>query len=104
MYRKENEKIFEECLTHLNQIKYLYQFEIEVLMKELWERLFSQMHVFKEAYEISVLKIDQLKYHHLKVEEPLIKINIPKPYLCQPLSLAQFIGEAKIIEGHEDTE
>ena len=85
MYGKENEKVFSECLTHLDQIKYLYQFEIEVLVRELWERLFSQMHVFKEAYEIAVLKVDQPKYHHLKVEEPLIRIHIPKPYLCQPL-------------------
>lgn len=67
--------------------------------------MLSQMHVLKEAYEIAVLKVDQPKYRHLKVEEPLLSISIPKPYLCQPLSEAMFIGEARTIScDDEDTE
>lgn len=97
LYAKQNEQILAECQASLHEIQYLYQFEVEVLVKELWERLLSQLHVFKEAYEIAVLKVDQPKYRHLKVEEPLITIIIPKPILCQPLAEALFLGEARTI-------
>jgi hypothetical protein len=40
----------------------------------------------REAYEISVLRLDLPKYKHLKVDEPLITITIPKPYISPPLS------------------
>jgi len=51
----------------------------------LIKRYFKQVPFFKETYEVSVLKKNNKKYNHLIVEEPLIKLAIPIPYLSQPL-------------------
>ena len=53
------------------------------------------MHVFQEAYEISVLKLNLPKYRNLQIEEPVIHVTIQKPYICEPLKEAKYLGDAK---------
>lgn len=66
-------------------------------MNLLARKFFSQIHMFKEAYEIEVLKSKIAKYGYLSIEEPLITVSIPRPFISQPLSEAKYIGEAQCL-------
>lgn len=47
IYQKDGEKLFGQALDQLAKIKYLYQFEVEVLVSSLHSKFFNRLHIFK---------------------------------------------------------
>ena len=74
-------ELYSDILGKISSVKPLFAFEIESVLERTLDKIVGQLQIFKEAYEISVLKSEKPQYSHLRVECPFIKINIPKPFI-----------------------
>jgi hypothetical protein len=67
----------------------LLPFEYEAVLVKLIGQYFNKLPLFKESYEIAVLKSDKPKYSKLQVDDPHIEMTIQTPYNFAPLSEAK---------------